>query len=612
MAKLEAEILVKMVVHNVELHLQQAAAENIASDDAEHDYMEEALRAYFVILDLAQFDVVGGDFSEQLDMLKASHPWVYHQVDTQCLSVEIKQGSHCFLIHFKVNSECGKLMNNDVFTNRLNEYIENIPRDNPEEKAYTLLVNMRKLLVEAEHLTALIDHPQYSQFIKNQRLMMSIPFNLSLLIVFVLILFYGGVQNPWHGYSVMAHITKALTAVHVLATACQTSCYFIIEAPMLAPQNFEAVAEDDSAVALDAASKENSHSSGSQWPFHRPYSLPETPLPIARSKHNATIAAAQYVLSGGSLEPIYYLFILLLSVLGVNQPFYHAVVLVEFFRTEQGLMVLKACKVGAPKLAKTFLMGIIMILAWTCIGWLFFWDPINRSEFCRTIWQCTLRALQVGLRGDIGDMHSDEHGNVDPTTPFPEAFDNEVKFQAELLFVLLFYVMWEFVLAGIIQGQIIDSFAEIRAYDDAMDLDSVSNCMICSLNRFEIESFGCSFFRHIEKQHNPKHYFFFFAQLMSKDNDDYTGPEGYVREHLDRSDIAFLPVGTCIEQNGSKDAEPKFSELVDAVDEINNRAVEQLDNANEALSMKFEKLTATVEQMSRQLASLRDAIQVNQ
>merc|ERR1712224_642870 len=130
--------------------------------------------------------------------------------------------------------------------------------------------------------------------------------------------------------------------------------------------------------------------------------------------------------------------------------------------------VLKAVAVGGPKLCNTFLLGIIMVVGWTCAGWLYFWDEINRNEVCKTIWQCTMRAIQVGLRGDMLDLHSDNHGNIDPDTPFPERFDDKPKLQVELLFVMIFYVAWTFVLAGIIQGQIIDAFAEIRALDDRL------------------------------------------------------------------------------------------------------------------------------------------------
>ena len=98
------------------------------------------------------------------------------------------------------------------------------------------------------------------------------------------------------------------------------------------------------------------------------------------------------------------------------------------------------------------------------------------------------------MEGDLGDIHSDEHGNLDPTTPFPEYFYDQVSasklwlrvtevlcllqpgFQIEAVFLLVYYVLWEFILAGIIQGQIIDAFAEIRSRDDAMKEDSVSNC----------------------------------------------------------------------------------------------------------------------------------------
>ena len=184
-------------------------------------------------------------------------------------------------------------------------------------------------------------------------------------------------------------------------------------------------------------------------------------------------------------------------------------------------------------------------------------------------------------------MHGDNHGNIrGGTYEPPEVFTNQVDYLVQVFFVLCFFVIWEFILAGIIQGQIIDAFAEIRVAAEEMSRDARENCMICSLSRFALESTNINFHDHIRKEHNPIHYLFFFGYLLQKDEDDYTGLESYVRENLDACLTKFIPINTCFAQNGGKD---------DAENEVTNRT-----------------LSKTMEGMNQCLTDIADAVKVLQ
>ena len=63
-------------------------------------------------------------------------------------------------------------------------------------------------------------------------------------------------------------------------------------------------------------------------------------------------------------------------------------------------------------------------------------------------------------------------------------------------------------------------------------------CFICgfpSSPNFERVEGG--FHQHIKDEHNMWNYLFFMIHLSNKDEDDYTGPESYVKEKLDQTEV---------------------------------------------------------------------------
>lgn len=257
-------------------------------------------------------------------------------------------------------------------------------------QAYTLLMNLRSLLAEAQHMISLLKSENTAWMTKNQGTLMIIPFYLSLLIVFCLVIFYGTDTNPWAILPIMELFTVVICAFHLAATLVQFICYFIIEAPTLVPQNFEKQTDDES-----GSHKIEEERKYKRWPFSRPYMSFLAPVPTAPYLEYSATKVLRYVATGQSAEPLYYVFMLALSIIGLQMPFVHSLVLLEFFRTDAGRMVMKACIIGAPKLLNTFLLGVIMIMVWMSISFMYYYEAMNRVEYCVTVWQCTLRSLQA-------------------------------------------------------------------------------------------------------------------------------------------------------------------------------------------------------------------------
>jgi hypothetical protein len=284
----------------------------------------------------------------------------------------------------------------------------------------------------------------------------------------------------------------------------------------------------------------------------------------------------------------------LASLLGATYSiFFHAFILIEFFRTPAGRLVVAACNLGGPKMIKTFMMGFIMILIWAQVTWLYFREWAHKaSGQCSTVYQCTFKAIQSGFRGDLDDLHGNDHGEIrgseyeSPLNPWEDLY-----YQAEVLMVLAFYLLWEYILAGIIQGQIIDAFAEMRIAADEKLADANERCMVCSLSRFEIDNAGGRFYQHIDKDHTPSNYLFYLTFLDSSCQDDDTGMMTFVRDCVFRSSTEFMPIGTCTMMNRDADEVVMTNELIKS----------KLDTAQQQVDQRAEQMDAQIDMLSQKL-----------
>jgi len=98
-------------------------------------------------------------------------------------------------------------------------------------------------------------------------------------------------------------------------------------------------------------------------------------------------------------------------------------------------------------------------------------------------------------------------------------------------------------LLNIIFGIVIDTFAQQRDLQNQIN-DNIRNvCFICGIDRNSFDRkhrFGFEY--HRVHEHNNMHYLSFIIHLRTKRHIDYTGPESYVAEMLDKNDLGFFPI----------------------------------------------------------------------
>lgn len=140
------------------------------------------------------------------------------------------------------------------------------------------------------------------------------------------------------------------------------------------------------------------------------------------------------------------------------------------------------------------------------------------------------------------------------------------RFQAQWLFITLFFLIWDYILVGIVQGQIVDAFVDIRGKIEADEADLQAFCFICSLDRFNLDKVE-GFFEHVQRTHSPWSYWY-FLQYNHEMRDmtvlepmffHRTGLLAFIESQVRHGESDYIPVGTShalyIMQEGQKDSE---------------------------------------------------------
>jgi len=215
----------------------------------------------------------------------------------------------------------------------------------------------------------------------------------------------------------------------------------------------------------------------------------------------------------------------------------------DYFRLPAGTMVLSSLKVGGEGLWNSFKVALVLITIWGSVGFLFFESEIDNNNPCTTMLQCWYLGVDAGFRGDMAAMHGDDHDNVfEQFTPY---IDENQKQQVQWWYVMLFLFLWDFIISGIIQGQIVDAFAEIRQRAADLEEDIENNCLVCSLDRFTLEQSLGSFQDHVDDSHNPWSYLFYLVYLDELRDDLENGMCAYITQQTEQHSSEFLPVRKC-------------------------------------------------------------------
>jgi len=223
------------------------------------------------------------------------------------------------------------------------------------------------------------------------------------------------------------------------------------------------------------------------------------------------------------------------------------------------------------------------------------------------------------MHGDLAGLHGNDFGDL--IQAFPLWITSIPGRQVEWLYVMTFFLLWEYVLAGIVQGQIVDAFAGIRAEQDMKADDLAANCLVCSVDRLTLDSYD-GFIKHVEEDHAPGSYLKFCTQIkeiphmnvMSKVVFHRTGMMKYVHELLVKGDYTWIPKGTSLAM-ANKPQEDPFQGLdanVEATQEHLKQMSATQDSRHESIKEEMAAVSNKVDgglfEVSAQLAEMRELI----
>lgn len=484
-----------------------------------------------------------------------------HDLTRSVASVEVnrdvKSLTAMHTIYFEVPTECRNAAQMGAFVQQADARFQDIDRDNPDGKAAQIMHVAKSLTIEMDHINRVAVNPVLQFFLQNQGLIINAPLISAFTCLALLLLFYGRKEgsiidgDPTRTGKPFGDVDYACFVLfefvnffHVICVIVLVTSYILIKAPITVR-----LIEYQDAVERKMQNRGSEGDEGFVYdPSLFPYEQILPPIPSLESP--PTLTQRIITLLFRTVDPLYYMsyctvtFFMVLPEDYGGSPFFVTFVLLDYFRTEGGQLVLSSIKVGGPGLVKSSVVGVILVLIFGSISWLGFQDEINQVNECNTAYQCFLFILDKGLQGGLGEFYGDDHGNFGEE-PYVLFFWDNGKAQGMMFLALFFYIVWAYILEGIVTGQIIDAFSEIRSQAEERKKDSQDKCLICSLDRFVLDHDGYGFKRHQNVEHNPWNYFFFIRYISRKDPTLYSGMETYVAEMLREDDHGFMPVEAC-------------------------------------------------------------------
>ncbi|KAG2491060.1 hypothetical protein HYH03_010506 [Edaphochlamys debaryana] len=221
---------------------------------------------------------------------------------------------------------------------------------------------------------------------------------------------------------------------------------------------------------------------------------------------------------------------------------------IYFLDFDSGKQLVLAIQRSGIAILNTFVLAVLAIYTFAVVTFLAFRDPtrVDKGDGppCETFYQCMGAHMLTGIMGDISALF-----NSDLWDTVPEQVQQDGMQQARTVFVLLFFMLWNFVLSNIFVGLIASAFEAIRDDQNTITSDRLSKCLVCSQDMYLFnEKIQGGFDEHVLRQHNALSYVFFLHHLRATDVEDYTGAESAVSAVLASAKTStdkgtWLPVG---------------------------------------------------------------------
>ncbi|CAD8053653.1 unnamed protein product [Paramecium sonneborni] len=286
-------------------------------------------------------------------------------------------------------------------------------------------------------------------------------------------------------------------------------------------------------------------------------SLQRVPIAIEKN-HKKKDSLLSYIVFFKEDTCLILLFLVIISFYGVfcNSNFY-VIHLVEIFSRNSLLKnVFQAISYNAKQLFVVGLLGILFVFAFSVISFNVYFDDIyqgEQTETCNSLITCMITLITSGVIGN-------SMINWDP-----------LKFFFDMLFTVFFGLLF----TNIIQGIMIDTFAELRDQRQKIEEDIKNKCFICAASRTDLEKMNISFDEHTHQLHYMWNYIFYVKCLKLKEWTEYTGLEYWIHAKLESDDITWFPESVNEDSNLS-DQMSKMEQILSDVIVLQNEILRRI------------------------------------
>jgi hypothetical protein len=239
----------------------------------------------------------------------------------------------------------------------------------------------------------------------------------------------------------------------------------------------------------------------------------------------------QFFISDGNLQ--YALSLLIFSFCGLHVNFlFNAINMIDFCKRFRNLAkVIEALLLTYSALAGTVVFGFCVQYVFVAVGFMIFekgyaFADMDTSD-CSTLLECLLGHWDYGFRS-------------------APVWHGAHLTWSEFFFDYMYNLVVILIMAAIISGIIIDTFADLRTKMQEIMQDMQTKCFICSLDKSSLERRSVKFNTHILFEHFMWAYARFLLYLEETDESLFTGPESYVKKMIKQQNMAFFPINRCI------------------------------------------------------------------
>jgi len=203
---------------------------------------------------------------------------------------------------------------------------------------------------------------------------------------------------------------------------------------------------------------------------------------------------------------------------------------------------------------------------------------------------------------DYGFREAPVFGNTflqnETTLPLSEGSDASYGYIVlGFVFDFLYHTSVILIFSAVVSGIIIDAFAELRAKNNIILDENANTCFICDIDREDFEQVGLNFKAHIKEDHNMWDYVFFRFYLEAKDPTEFTGLETYCSKLIKEQKINWLPIKKAIVIEGrnkeKKDVPGVF------------RRLDLLERQNDSASREIAGMRSEVDQILKATEDIR-------